>query len=136
MASRSPGTGWRLLAPALIVMVVTLALPLAALILLSFWSQNGFEIDRSFTLSNYWRIVEPSSQPTYWFGIPFPFAYPVPAILIVKSLLMALVATAAVILLAWPMAYFLAFRVTRGKVVWLVLLTIPFWTSYLLRVFS
>lgn len=136
MTTRSPRTGARLLAPALIVMIVTLALPLGALILLSFWSQNGFEIDRSFTLANYWRIVEPSAEPTYWFGIPFPFAYPVPAILIVKSLLMALVATAAVILLAWPMAYFLAFRVTRGKVVWLVLLTIPFWTSYLLRVFS
>lgn len=136
MTTRSPRTGARLLAPALIVMIVTLALPLGALILLSFWSQNGFEIDRSFTLANYWRIVEPSAEPTYWFGIPFPFAYPVPAILIVKSLLMALVATATVILLAWPMAYFLAFRVTRGKVVWLVLLTIPFWTSYLLRVFS
>lgn len=136
MTTRSPRTGARLLAPALIVMIVTLALPLGALILLSFWSQNGFEIDRSFTLANYWRIVEPSAEPTYWFGIPFPLAYPVPAILIVKSLLMALVATAAVILLAWPMAYFLAFRVTRGKVVWLVLLTIPFWTSYLLRVFS
>lgn len=136
MTTRSPRTGARLLAPALIVMIVTLALPLGALILLSFWSQNGFEIDRSFTLANYWRIVEPSTEPTYWFGIPFPLAYPVPAILIVKSLLMALVATAAVILLAWPMAYFLAFRVTRGKVVWLVLLTIPFWTSYLLRVFS
>lgn len=136
MTTRSPRTGARLLAPALIVMIVTLALPLGALILLSFWSQNGFEIDRSFTLANYWRIVEPSAEPTYWFGIPFSLAYPVPAILIVKSLLMALVATAAVILLAWPMAYFLAFRVTRGKVVWLVLLTIPFWTSYLLRVFS
>lgn len=136
MTTRSPRTGARLLAPALIVMIVTLALPLGALILLSFWSQNGFEIDRSFTLANYWRIVEPSTEPTYWFGIPFSLAYPVPAILIVKSLLMALVATAAVILLAWPMAYFLAFRVTRGKVVWLVLLTIPFWTSYLLRVFS
>ncbi len=34
------------------------------------------------------------------------------------------------------MAYFLAFRVTRYKAMWIILLTIPFWTSYLLRVFS
>jgi spermidine/putrescine transport system permease protein len=34
------------------------------------------------------------------------------------------------------MAYFVAFRVEKSKFVWLVLLTIPFWTSYLLRVFA
>lgn len=136
MATGSSRTGAALLAPAFLVMFATMAAPLAALVLLSFWTQDGFEIDRTLTLANYWRIVEPSSEPTWWNGIPFPFAYPVPAILMLKSLLMALVATASVILLAWPMAYFLAFRVTRGRVVWLVLLTIPFWTSYLLRVFS
>jgi spermidine/putrescine transport system permease protein len=69
-------------------------------------------------------------------GIPFPFSYPVPAILLVKSLAMSLAATVAVILLSYPMAYFLAFRVKKNKALWLVLLTIPFWTSYLLRVFS
>jgi spermidine/putrescine transport system permease protein len=34
------------------------------------------------------------------------------------------------------MAYYVAFGVKRYKFVWLILLTIPFWTSYLLRVFS
>jgi spermidine/putrescine transport system permease protein len=40
------------------------------------------------------------------------------------------------VLLAYPMAYFVAFRVDRSKFIWLILLTIPFWTSYLLRVFA
>ncbi len=40
------------------------------------------------------------------------------------------------VLLAYPMAYFVAFHVERTKFVWLILLTIPFWTSYLLRVFA
>ncbi len=127
--------GPALLAPAFLVMAAALAAPLGALVLLSFWTQTGFEIDRTFTLANYWRIVEPG-PPTWWNGIPFPFAYPVPAILLVKSLAMSLTATAAVILVAWPMAYFLAFRVRRGKAAWIILLTVPFWTSYLLRVFS
>ena len=109
--------------------------PLIALIVMSFWKQDGFEIDRSFTLANYWTLVEPG-EGTVWYGIPFPLAYPVPAILMVKSLAMSLVATACVILVAYPMAYFLAFRVTRYKAMWIILLTIPFWTSYLLRVFS
>jgi len=34
------------------------------------------------------------------------------------------------------MAYFLAFRVKRGKLAWIILVTVPFWTSYLLRVFA
>src|SRR6202008_4806990 len=38
--------------------------------------------------------------------------------------------------LAYPMAYFVAFRVEKSKFIWLILLTIPFWTSYLLRVFA
>ena len=50
--------------------------------------------------------------------------------------MMSLSATAAVILLAYPMAYFLAFRVKRHKMIWLMAITLPFWTSYLLRVFS
>ena len=42
----------------------------------------------------------------------------------------------AVIAVAYPMAYFMAFRVTHNKALWIILITIPFWTSYLLRVFS
>ncbi|MCP4981585.1 MAG: ABC transporter permease, partial [Gammaproteobacteria bacterium] len=40
------------------------------------------------------------------------------------------------VLLAYPMAYFIAFRVTKHKLIWLILITVPFWTSYLLRVFA
>ena len=127
--------GFALLSPALLVMAATLALPLAALVVMSFWSQNGFDIDRTLTLKNYRTLFEPG-EGVVWLGIRFPFAYPIPAILIVKSLAMSLVATVCVIGVAYPMAYFLAFRVTRYKAVWIILLTIPFWTSYLLRVFS
>ncbi|HLE90047.1 MAG TPA: ABC transporter permease [Anaerolineales bacterium] len=52
------------------------------------------------------------------------------------SALMAFgVATIAVIL-AYPVAYFLAFRAGRRAGLYLVLLLIPFWTSYLLRVMA
>ena len=43
--------------------------------------------------------------------------------------------TLVTVALAYPMAYFVAFH-ARRKFVWLVALTIPFWTSYLLRVFA
>jgi spermidine/putrescine transport system permease protein len=128
--------GYGLLSPALIIMILMLALPIAALVLLSFWTQNGFELDRTLTLENYAQLVRLTDEPTVWFGIPFYFAYPVPAILMLKSLVMSLTATIAVIALAYPMAYFLAFRITRNKAMWIILITIPFWTSYLLRVFA
>ncbi|MEZ5733382.1 MAG: ABC transporter permease [Paracoccaceae bacterium] len=128
--------GYGLLSPALAVMIAMLALPVAALVLLSFWTQHGFELDRSPTIENYAQLVRLKDEPTVWFGIPFYFAYPVPAILMIKSLVMSLSATVAVIALAYPMAYFLAFRVTRNKAMWIILITIPFWTSYLLRVFA
>ena len=128
--------GYTLLTPAFLVMAVMMVAPLLALLALSFWTQNGFEIDRTPTLANYWTIIEPSDEPFFWMGIPFPFKYPPPAVLMLKSIVVSLVATVLVILLAYPMAYFLAFRIKRNKTLWLVLLTIPFWTSYLLRVFS
>lgn len=129
-------TGYSLLSPAILVMATMMLAPLLAMMTLSFWSQQGYEIERSFTLANYFALVEPSSEPIVWMGISFPLKYPVPAILLIKSLVMSLAITVAVIAMAYPMAYFLAFHVRRGKALWLILLTIPFWTSYLLRVFA
>ena len=128
--------GYALLSPSILVIALMLVAPMLALIVLSFWTQTGFDIDTTPTLANYWELAAPAETPTVWMGIPFPFKNPVHAILLVKSLVMSLMVTVAVILVAYPMAYFLAFRVTRHKALWMILITIPFWTSYLLRVFS
>ncbi len=126
-----PAAGYALLSPAMLIIVAMLVAPMLALVTLSFWTQNGFELDTTFTLANYWALIEPADEPTMWMGIPFPFENPVYAILMLKSLVMSLAVTAAVILIAYPMAYFLAFRVTRYKALWIIIITIPFWTSYL-----
>jgi spermidine/putrescine transport system permease protein len=128
--------GYLLMSPTLAVMLAMLIVPVVALFIRSFWTQNVFQIDTTFTLRNYAYIFELSDRITYWFGIPFPFANPVYVILLVKSIAMSLVVTVVVILLAYPMAYFMAFRVKRHKMLWLILITIPIWTSYLLRVFA
>ncbi len=112
--------GYMLLSPTLVVMLLFLALPLGILFTLSFWTQTYVTFDHSFVISNYLAFFE---RPIY------PY-------LLGKSLLMSLSVTVATVLLAYPMAYFLAFRVTQGKMIWLILITVPFWTSYLLRVFA
>jgi spermidine/putrescine transport system permease protein len=128
--------GYGLMSPTIALMLAMLIAPMIALIVLSFWRQSGFEIERTFTLDNYGRLFKTSEKTAYWLGIPFPFENAVYLVLLVKSVVLSLIATIAVIALAYPMAYFLAFRVTRGKVIWLIVITLPFWTSYLLRVFA
>jgi spermidine/putrescine transport system permease protein len=128
--------GYLLMSPTILLMATLLIVPIVALVMLSFWTQDLYSIDTTFTLDNYWELVEPSKTTTYWWGIPFPLVDPVYAILLVKSIFLSLMATAAVVLTAYPMAYFLAFRVSKHKIFWLILITIPFWTSYLLRVFA
>lgn len=124
-----------LLSPVLLLMLVLLIGPICGMVALSFFTQDYMAIDTTPTLANYWEIVRPGKGASY-LGIPFPFETPIYTILLVKSVLMALIATSAIILIAYPMAYFLAFRVTKYKVLWLMLITLPFWTSYLLRVFA
>jgi spermidine/putrescine transport system permease protein len=128
--------GYLLMSPTILLMVALLLAPLASLLVRSFWTQHGFDIDTTFTLKNYWALIAPSSEVTWWSGIPVPLQNPADAIVLLKSLAISFGATVAVILIAYPMAYFLAFRVTRHKMLWLIVITIPFWTSYLLRVFA
>jgi spermidine/putrescine transport system permease protein len=111
-----------LIAPTLVVMFGMMVAPLLLTIALSFWTQNGFQIDRTFTLANY-AVLFSAEGELY-------------RVLMLKSLWMSFTATIAVVVLAYPMAYFMAFEVTRHKLLWIILITVPFWTSYLLRVFA
>ncbi|MDZ4735059.1 MAG: ABC transporter permease [Rhodospirillaceae bacterium] len=115
--------GYLLLSPTALVMITMLIVPILGLFLLSFWTQEYFEIHRDFTLDNYLKVLDVQENPIY-------------GLLLLKSIRMSLTATIAVVVLAYPMAYYLAFRVTKNKLMWIILITVPFWTSYLLRVFA
>ncbi len=115
-----PLRGYALLSPTLGVMVLALAVPLALLFAYSFWTQVYLDIDRTFTLANFVNFAE---KPIY------------PKVLL-KSIRISAMVTFVTVVLAYPMAYFIAFRVKKNKLVWLILITVPFWTSYLLRVFA
>jgi spermidine/putrescine transport system permease protein len=56
--------------------------------------------------------------------------------LLAISVFMALTVATFSVLLAFPIAYFLAFRSGQRTRLYLLLLLIPFWTSYLLRVMA
>jgi spermidine/putrescine transport system permease protein len=127
--------GYLLLSPTLIFVFLMLVVPVCGILVLSVFTQTYINFDMTPTLANYWKIVQPGEGARF-LGVPFPFKEPIFLVLLARSVLMALVATVVIILMAYPMAYFLAFRVTRHKILWLILITVPFWTSYLLRIFA
>lgn len=112
--------GILLLSPTLFVVVAAMAVPLALMVAYSFWSQTYVTLDTSFTWKNYQDV----------------FSREIYRILFLRSVAISALVTLITVLLAYPIAYFVAFDVKRHKLLWLILLTLPFWTSYLLRVFS
>jgi len=116
---RNSAEGYSLLVPALGVMALGLAAPLLLLLLTSLKSQNGLGFAQGWTLAQYAAVIGRASY----------------RILFLRSLLISGAVTILTVALAYPVAYFVAFH-ARRKFVWLVALTIPFWTSYLLRVFA
>lgn len=117
---REAREGLRLVAPPFAYAVLLLAAPVALIVLYSFWTDGYLEIIREFTLQNY---VTAWTDPIY-------------RQVMLRSLMVAALVTAATVILAFPVAYFVSFHVRpERKSLWLFLITIPFWTSYLIRVF-
>lgn len=112
--------GLRIIAPPFIYALLLLAVPLLTILAFSFFKDGYQAVIREFTLDNY-RAV---------------WADPIFRTLMLRSLLVAGLVTLVTVLLAFPVAYFLSFVVRpERKSLWLFLITIPFWTSYLVRVF-
>lgn len=112
--------GLLLIAGPFLFAVALLAVPMATIFLFSLWSQDFLDIDTTLTLKNY---SEAASDPIY-------------RLLLVRSLWISGVVTLVTVVTAFPVAYFISFHVApERKSLWLFLVTIPFWTSYLIRVF-
>lgn len=119
--NRSQGVqGLTLVAPPLGYAVLVLAAPLLTILAYSFFKDGYLTVIREFTLENY-RAV---------------WSDPIFHKIMLRSLGVAALVTLVTVALAFPVAYFLSFVVDpRKKSMWLFLITIPFWTSYLIRVF-
>ncbi len=114
------GQGLVLVSPTFLYALLLLAAPLLTVITISFWTQNYLEFDRTLTFRNY---TEAWTDPLY-------------RVLMLRSLAISGTVTIATVVLAFPVAYYVSFHVPqRKKPMWMFLITIPFWTSYLLRVF-
>ena len=115
-------TFWILYLPPLLWLGAFLLAPLALMAAFSFradvrgellqwWTPTLEQYTSLFAAGSYWRLLWISAE-------------------------MALAIAACATVLAYPVAYFLAFRAGRRAGLYLILLLVPFWTSYLLRVMA
>ena len=112
--------GLALISPTLAYAFALLVAPILVVIAYSFWTQDYLTVDRTFTLEQY-RVA--LTEPIY-------------RDLLLRSLWVSLLVSFFTVVLAYPIAYYISFHGGSRKSLWLFLITIPFWTSYLLRVMS
>jgi spermidine/putrescine transport system permease protein len=104
-----------LMLPAGMWYLFLLIVPLLIVVVFSFGVRGpdgGYQ--PAFTLDNYQTLLRR----------PQPF---------IDSLFIAISGTGLCILIGFPLAYFIATRATKRKTLLLVLLIVPFWTSFLVR---
>lgn len=109
-----------LISPVIALMLVALISPFLLLVGLSFTIETGSGDGWVFSLANYEFFFEKQHYINT----------------LLRSIVISSLVAFTTVLLAYPVAYFIAFHVQRHKMRWLILITLPFWTSYLLRVFS
>jgi ABC-type spermidine/putrescine transport system permease subunit I len=108
-------------APAIVLLGLFFLVPLGIIACYSFWETYNYAVVRHWTLDNYhYFFTVPTYVATMW-----------------ATLWVAVLATAIAIGMAFPFAYWLSRYVPkRLRTPLLVLVIVPFWTSYLLRVYS
>lgn len=111
-----------LLGPPLLYMLVVYLGSLFNLLIYSFYYLEDFSglIIREFTLSTYARLFEPANRDIF-----------------LRTAVMAMAVTLADALIAFPLAYYTAKFASRRLKTWLIIaVTMPLWSSYLVRVYA
>lgn len=106
--------------PPLAWVTIFLVLPYAFLFCFSFWGVRSGTIVHHWSLGNYRQLVE---NPVY-------------LEVLLRSARIAASVTLLALLLGFPLAYFLSFRVRNAKSFLYQLVIIPLWVSYLVRAYA
>ncbi len=112
-ASRLEGFGF--IAPLLVLMVVAFNAPIVYMLGLAFWEKG-----RGFTLEHYEGLLE---APVYLRVLG-------------NTMRIALIATLANILIGYPLAHWMRGLGSRGRVIAIALVVLPFWVSILVRTYA
>ena len=149
--------GTLLVSPALLWMIVLLIIPLILVVIISFGQRDADgNVIYTFKLDNYVRLTGYTDNCTgigdYFSGlieaITNPAAYEDPAVastkcfdplylgILWRSVSLALQTTILVILLGYPLAYFIARAPVKRRNLFLFLVLVPLWTNFIIRVYA
>lgn len=120
LARRPTWLAWLLLAPLALWLVVFVVVPMGILAVFSFCERD--ELGRvvfSFTLDNYRRVLDPTYLAIFGRSIGY-----------------AALTTAICVVVGYPVAWFIARSAERWRNRLLLLVMIPFWTSFLIRTYA
>ena len=107
------------LLPARFWMALFFAAPLGIVCAYSFLTRGEYGgVESPWTLENFTRLADPLYLAILW-----------------RSIWIAAVATALCVALGFPLALFIA-RAGKRKTLWLQLVLLPFWTSFLVRTYA
>ena len=113
--------GWGLAAPALLWTLAFFVAPFLAMVVLSFAHMEGRQVVQGFDPGNYIRVFTDWSQLNA----------------LINSVQITVTVTVISVVLAWPLAAIIAWRVPpRYQRLALLLAVLPFWTSYVVRSYS
>jgi spermidine/putrescine transport system permease protein len=124
--------GWLLLVPAAIWYVLFFLLPSIFPVVFSFAQSDptGGVFLRDFSLTNYARFLNCNVTVFGAFGECIYIK------VFLQTIVFAIFGTLGCLVIAFPLAYFLATRVGKARTTLLVLIIIPFWTSFLIRTYA
>lgn len=112
--------GFLLTVPFVLYILTFFIIPLCSVAAMSTYSVNdNYEISKVFTIENFKEVFDIRYLP-----------------ILLRSAKFAIITTILCIMLAYPLAWFISRHGGKRKLLWLMFLMMPFWTSYLVRIFS
>ena len=132
-AAAAPGhalPAWLQAAPLAAVFVLFFLIPLALIVMVSFWDFNEYELLPGFTFKNYLSIFEGCSSNAADWCVTFKTYF--------STFKFCLLVWIITLVIGFAVSYFMAFHVRSSTMQTLlfVVCTIPFWTSNVIRMIS
>lgn len=110
---------WILASPVLFWLVFLFLVPYLIVIIYSFLTPTIYDIKFTFTVDSFKSLIDPNYLRSFFL-----------------SFRLAVLTTASCILLGYPVAYYIARRTPKVKNMLLLLIIIPFWTNFIIRIFA
>ena len=119
-----------LAAPALLTIVVLLLLPMAIALVYSFLTPSPYGgVAHPYTVNSYVRFFyDRDLDDVLVFDTTYPGIF-------ARSLIQAVLCTAICVVIALPLAWYMATRPPKLRQIMVLLVTVPFWTNLLIRTY-